>query len=140
MFHKFYIYSASKLNFTGFLRQELARPLKWDNVDEPTTVATKDNTVSQGSKVTHPDLANLGRPTVLMLAGRDNCKPSNQIQSANHCRAPEVVTSVLPVKTEDKKLMGALALMQLSKAQALEKESREAGSTSNTVPMQYLQL
>lgn len=91
----------------------------------------------QTCKAVQPDLANLGRPTVLMLAGRDNCLPPSQAISVGQCRPAYVV----PAKSEDKKLMGALALMQLSKAQTQEKESRESGnSMPKSVPMHYLQL
>lgn len=118
-------------------KQELARPLKWDNIDDQ-PAAKVDETISPRSRVVQSDLANLGRPTVLMLAGRDACNSLNNI-NFSPCRAPQIVTPVLSVKTEDKKLMGALALMQLSKAQAQDKE-REVGNESNTAPMQYLQL
>ncbi|XP_026289877.1 Krueppel homolog 1-like [Frankliniella occidentalis] len=105
-------------------KQELARPLKWDNIEEPSPAASAEP-LSQSCKVMQPDLANLGRPTVLMLAGRDT----------------NVTPTVLPGKTEDKKLMGALALMQLSKVQAQEEERHEIeNSMPRTVPMQYLQL
>ncbi|KAJ1530397.1 hypothetical protein ONE63_005305 [Megalurothrips usitatus] len=103
-------------------KQELARPLKWDNIEEPSPAAMEDHT-PQGLKVIQPDLANLGRPTVLMLAGRDST----------------LAKSAVPGKPEDKKLMGALALMQLSKAQTQDEEN---GVNENAMPKSahYLQL
>lgn len=121
-------------------KQELARPLKWDNLEDPTPIAMEDSSL-QTYKTVQPDLANLGRPTVLMLAGRDTCLPSMPAIPSDQSRSANVTPSVLPVKTEDKKLMGALALMQLSKVQSEEKESRESSnSLPKSVPMQYLQL
>lgn len=113
-------------------KQELARPLKWDNIEDPSPGILED-TLLQGCKTGQPDLANLGRPTVLMLAGRD----SSQVTTDNNSR----MASGIAPRNEDKKLMGALALMQLSKAQMQEEEWREIGSDvvkGSTV--QYLQL
>lgn len=117
--------------------QELARPLKWDNIEEPAPSLSEDPITSSSNKTSQPDLTNLGRPTVLMLAGRDSCLPSPQASTVSQLK----VAPGMPIKTEDKKLMGALALMQLSKAQAQEKECKETEQDVSKGPaMQYLQL
>lgn len=116
--------------------QELARPLKWDNIEEPIPSLLETSGTNDCNKTVQPDLSNLGRPTVLMLAGRDLCS-SAQVIPTDQCRT----NPGIPVKTEDKKLMGALALMQLSKAQTQEKEGSETEPDVSKGPtLQYLQL
>ncbi|PNF37810.1 hypothetical protein B7P43_G10133 [Cryptotermes secundus] len=118
-------------------KQELAQPLQWNDKDEVDSSSLVSVDVPSGS--TEKD-ANLTRPTVLMLA----CKEEDSELSEENCLNdryvswPSATENSLPPE-DNLKWMGAMALMQLAKTEG--EYSIEYGSTPlNLSQPHYTQL
>ncbi|GLG93555.1 Transcriptional activator cubitus interruptus [Gryllus bimaculatus] len=114
-------------------KQELAQPLQWIEREDDSSFC------GNGENIDAMQTANQMRPTVLMLAGKENSSQKVKVESEDQYSIwPQVALST-SLQDDNLKWMGAMALMQLAKTKETACADNESSPLNLSQP-RYTQL